>query len=147
MSVLELITAALRQIGELSPGQTPNDEEAATGLELLNAILESWENARRKVFIIDNLQFPLIDGVAVYTMGPTGDFDTYRPVKIQAANIIFSATGDPKQGICYPLELVPSRVWADIREKGLEAQRPLRLYNDNDFPLLRLYLWPVPRQT
>jgi hypothetical protein len=146
MTVLALISAALRQIGELSAGQVPNDEEALAGLELLNAILESWENARRKVFIIDNLQFPLIDGVGVYTMGPGGDFDSYRPVKIQAANVIFSGDGGPGEGICHPLELVPSRVWADIREKALEAQRPLRLYNNNDFPLLRLYIWPVPRQ-
>lgn len=144
MTVLALISAALRQIGELSPGQTPNDEEAATGLELLNAILENWENARRKVFIIDNLQFPLVAGQSCYTMGPGGDFDSYRPVKIQAANIIFSEDGNPAHGIAHPLELVPSRVWADIREKNMLAQRPLRLYNDNDFPLLKLCLWPTP---
>lgn len=145
MTVLELITAALRQIGELSAGQTPNPEEQTTGMELLNAILENWTNQRRKVYIIDNLQFPLISGQGIYTMGPGGDFESYRPVKIQAANVIFSDTGDPHEGIAHALELVPSRVWADIREKRLLAKRPLRLYNDNDFPLLRLYLWPVPQ--
>jgi hypothetical protein len=80
----------------------------------------------------------------MYTMGPDGDFDTYRPVKIQAANVILSDTLDPADGLAHPLELVPSRVWADIREKNLAAQRPLRLYNNNDWPLLTLHLWPVP---
>jgi len=144
MTTLDLITSALQMIGELTPGQTPNDEEAAAGLRLLNTILENWENARRKVFIIDNLRFPLTSGKSMYTMGPSGDFDTYRPVKIQAANVILSETTNPADGLAHPLELVPSRAWADIRERSLGAQRPLRLYNDNDFPLLHLYLWPVP---
>lgn len=144
MTVLELITAALRQIGELSVGQTASPEDADAGLEMLNTILESWENARRKVFIIDNLQFPLEDGVFKYTMGPGGDFDTYRPVKIQSANVLISDTGDPIDGIAHPLELVNSVTYANIREKGMGALRPLKLYNDNDFPLLSLYLWPAP---
>lgn len=144
MTALQLITAALRQIGELTPGQEPNDEEAAAGLDLLNAILENWELARRKVFIIDNLQFPLSNGVAEYTMGPGGDFATYRPVKIQSANVIFSDTNDPADGIAHALELSNSVEWAQIREKSLGAQRPLKLYNDNDYPLIKLRLWPVP---
>lgn len=137
MTVYELITAALRQVGELSPGQLPNDEEAAAGLEMLNTILENWENQRRKVFIVDNLQFPLRSGVGCYTMGPGGDFDTYRPVKIQAANVVLG-------GVDHALELVPSINFASIREKTLPAQRPLKLYNDNDYPLLKLCLWPIP---
>ncbi len=144
MTVLELITAALRQIGELSPGQTPNPEEEAAGLELLNNILENWELARRKVFIIDQLFFQLSDGISEYTMGPGGDFNSYRPVKIQSANVVFTDTTDPKDGIAHALELVSSVNFAQIREKSLPAQRPLKLYNDNDYPLIKLYLWPVP---
>jgi len=144
MTVLALITAALQTIGELSPGQQPNDEEAASGLQLLNTILENWEIQHRKVFIIDNLQFPITSGVGEYTMGPGGDFDTYRPVKIQSANVIFSDDLNPDNGICHALELSNSVQWAAIKEKALAARRPLKLYNDNDFPLISLRLWPVP---
>ena len=144
MTTLDLITAALRQIGELSPGQQPNAEEAAAGLAMLNNILESWENQRRKVFIIDNLQFQLESGKFKYTMGPGGDLDTYRPVKIVAANIVYSETGDPADGIAHALELINSVAYANIREKKMGALRPLKLYNDNDYPLLSLYLWPAP---
>ena len=144
MTVLELITAALRQIGELSPGQLPNEEEADAGLQMLNTILENWENQHRKVYIVDNLQFPITSGVGVYTMGPGGDLNSYRPVKIQSANLIFSDDGEPQHGVCHALELVNSVNWAQTREKGLAAQRSLKLYNDNDYPLLKLYLWPIP---
>lgn len=146
MTVMELITASLRQIGELSPGQTPNAEEAAAGLVLLNNILQNWELARRKVFIIDQLLFPLTDGLEEYTMGPGGDFDNYRPVKIQSANFVTGDTRDPKEGIRHPLDLANSVEWASLQERRLAAQRPLKLYNDNDYPLLRLYLWPVPAE-
>jgi hypothetical protein len=144
MTVLNLITAALRQLGELAPGQEPNPEEAAAGLEMLNTILENWEIQRRKVYVIDQLMFSLESGKQTYTMGPGGDFDSYRPVKIQSANIIFSDTEDPLDGISHPLELVNSVKFAAIKEKGLPAFRPLQLYNDGDYPLLHLSLWPVP---
>lgn len=144
MTVNDLITGALRMIGELSPGQQPSASEAAAGLELLNAILENWEVQHRKVFVIDELQFPLVSGTQTYTMGPGGDFDTYRPVKIQAANIIYSDTANPLEGVSHPLDLVNSSEFAGITEKGMQALRPLKLYNDNDFPLLNLSLWPIP---
>jgi hypothetical protein len=144
MTTKELITAALQTIGELSPGQQPNDEEAASGLRLLNTILENWEVQHRKVFIIDNLRFPLISGKSTYTMGPGGEFDSYRPVKIQSANFLYSDDTNPDHGVAHSIELTNSVQWAQIREKSVAGQRPLKLYNDNDFPLLRLRLWPVP---
>lgn len=144
MTVQELIAGSLRMIGELSPGQTPSASESAAGLELLNGILESWELQHRKVFVIDELQFPLTSDQGTYTMGPGGDFDSYRPVKIQAANVIFSDTSDPLDGLSHPLELVNSTKFAAINEKGMKALRPLVLYNDNDYPLININLWPIP---
>ena len=144
MTCLELISGSLRMIGELSPGQTPSDSDAAAGLELLNAILESWELQHRKVYVIDELQFPLTSNKGTYTMGPDGEFDTYRPVKIQTANIIYSETSDPLDGVSHRLQLVNSLDFAAIPDKGMTALRPLKLYNDNDFPLLNINLWPIP---
>jgi hypothetical protein len=144
MTVQELITGSLRMIGELSPGQTPNASELSAGMEMLNAILESWELQRRKVFVIDELQFPLTSGKGTYTMGEGGEFDSYRPVKIQSANIIYSETSDPLDGVSHPLQLVNSKDFAAIPDKGMTALRPVKLYNDNDYPLLNLNLWPIP---
>lgn len=140
----ELITGSLRMIGELSPGQTPSASDSQAGLELLNAILESWELQHRKVYVIDELRFPLTSDKGTYTMGPGGDFDSYRTVKIQAANIIYSETADPLDGVSHPLALVNSKDFAAIPDKGMTALRPLKLYNDNDYPLLNLSLWPIP---
>lgn len=147
MTAIELITGSLRMIGELSPGQMPSASDAQAGLELLNAILESWELQRRKVYVIDELRFPLTSDKGTYTMGPGGEFDSYRPVKIQAANIIYSETSDPLDGVSHPLQLINSKDFADIADKGMTALRPLRLYNDNDFPLLNINLWPIPEFT
>ena len=145
MTVLDLIAGAMRAIGELPAGQVPSPEEQAQGLALLNAILAHWELQHRKVYIIDNIQFPLEDGKAIYTLGPGGDLDNYRPVKIQSAGVIYTEAGQSvADGLRKKLDIVTSIDWAAINEKRVTGLEPLRLYNDNDYPLLKLYIWPVP---
>jgi len=143
LTVQELINSAMRATGELRHGQTPNPEESATALGVLNALLGEMSTQHKAVYIIDQKQFQLQTGKACYTMGPSSsaDFNTERPVKIQSAGVIH---GDPQQGLRKKLQLVSSKEYALVMEKGSSALQPLVLYNDNDYPLVTLCLWPVP---
>jgi hypothetical protein len=143
MIVQDLITSAMRATGELRHGQTPNPEESATALGVLNALLSEMSTQHRAVYIIDQKQFQLQSGKACYTMGPSAsaDFNTERPVKIQSAGVIY---GDPQQGLRKNLKLVSSKEFASVVEKGSQALQPLVLYNDNDYPLIKMCVWPVP---
>jgi hypothetical protein len=143
MTVQDLITESLLALGEISPGQRPSASESARAFSVLNDILSSWTTQHRKVHAIDNLQFPLESGKGSYTLGPGGDFESFRPVKIQAANVVRYDDGDPI-GLAKPLELVSSSDWAAIPEKGMEAKQPLKLYNDNQYPAIGLHVWPIP---
>jgi hypothetical protein len=147
MTAQTIITLAMRRNGDLAPGQDPNPTESALALPVLNSILDHWMILHRGVFVIDNKQYPLTDGKGDYTIGPDGDFDTERPVKIESAGVIYyrGAEGSGVSGIRKPLDLVPSKDFAPIPEKAGEALEPLQLYNDNDYPLAGLHLWPVPR--
>lgn len=143
MTVQELINSAMRATGELRHGQEPNPEESATALGVLNALLGEMSTQHKAVYIIDQKQLQLQSGKACYTMGPSpsADLNTERPVKIQSAGVIY---GDPQQGLRKNLKLVNSKVFASVVEKGSQALQPLVLYNDNDYPLIRMCLWPVP---
>ncbi|HXJ75983.1 MAG TPA: hypothetical protein VNM37_24215 [Candidatus Dormibacteraeota bacterium] len=97
----------------------------------------------RAVYIIDQKQFQLQSGKACYTMGPSpsADFNTERPVKIQSAGVIYD---DPQLGLRKALKLVSSKEFAQVMEKGSQALQPLVLYNNNEYPLITMCLWPVP---
>jgi hypothetical protein len=142
----QIIYQALRALGEIEPGQTPNPEESAAGLEVLNTLLDNWMAQHRKVYHVDHKQFGLEAGKQTYTMGPGGDFDTERPVKIQRAGLMYYKTdaNDMLQGLRKNLEIVNAPNWASIPEKGMTACEPLKLYDNNAYPLKTLSLWPIP---
>ena len=143
MTVQDLVNAALTSLGELLPGQQANPEESQMGVDLLNHLLSSWSSEHRKVYVIDNLQFPLVSGQGQYTMGPGGNFNSFRPVKIQSAGVVKYDQGD-QIGLRKPLDLINSVAWGAIEEKGMQSREPLRLYNDNSYPCIFLNLWPIP---
>jgi hypothetical protein len=144
MTVQDLINSAMSTTGELRHGQEPNPEESATALGVLNALLGEMSTQHKAVYIIDQKQFQLTSGKACYTMGPSAsaDFNTERPVKIQSAGVIY---GDPQAGLRKNLKLVSSKEFAILMEKSMQALQPIVLYNDNDYPLIKMCLWPVPQ--
>lgn len=145
MTCRELIEGSLRLLKVLGQGETAAPEEYAVCFEALNTLIDEWLTQHRFVFVIDHKQYPLVSGKASYTMGPGGDFDTERPVKIQSAGVVFF--GDPAdklQGLRPPLQIINQAQWADIAEKSVKAKEPLKLYNDNAYPLLVLKVWPIP---
>lgn len=143
MNVQQLINAALTAIAEMSPGQVASVDESHNALGILNDIVSGWSLEHRRVYVIDNLQFPLTPGKPTYSLGPGGDFNSFRPVKIERANVVRYETTD-QVGLVKPLELVNSLQWAQIAEKGMQAVQPLKLYNDSSYPVVHLHLWPVP---
>lgn len=140
MTVQELINSSLRLIGVLAAGETPSTDESNDALAALNAMIEAWDTQHVAVYTIRDETFPLIAAQQSYTIGSGGNFDTDRPVKIEAANIITS-------GLTIPVKIINSIQWAAITEKGLSGTLPLQLYNDNAYPLATLKLWPKPSGT
>lgn len=143
MTIQQLISSSLQAIGELAPGQTPSSTESHAALAILNDIVSGWTTQHRKVYVIDNVQFPLDSGRGHYTLGPNSDFTGYRPAKIQSAGIVRYDSGD-LIGLKKDLTIVNSKDWAAIPEKGMQAHLPLKIYADNDYPSVNLHLWPIP---
>jgi hypothetical protein len=141
MTTQDLITSSLRLLGVIAAGETPATEDLSDGLTTLNQMLDSWNSQHLTVYSIVNRTKVLSAGVGSYTMGTGGAIDFARPVKIESANIIQS------NGLSGTLELITSREWAAIEERGLSGVRPLKLYNNDDYPLTKLFLWPIPSGT
>lgn len=140
MIVQDVVTGSLRLLGVYGAGDTPEPEDLADGLITLNEMLNDWNSQHLAVYVIVNRILPLTATTGIYTIGPGGTFDYPRPVKIESAGIIQS------NGLRTDLKLDTSAEWGMIPEKTVAGRLPLRMYNNNDYPLAALRFWPVPSQ-
>ena len=88
-----IITRALRLLSQLNSGVQPTISEQGDALSTLNAMIDSWRNDRLMCYALQEEAIPLTQGVATYTIGPTGALVTTRPVKIESARV--DAGGGP----------------------------------------------------
>ena len=141
MTVLDFLRASGRLVGALHPGQEGSADENNVALEALNAMLDSWNTQRLAIFHIRRDEYDLVAGTQDYTIGPGGDFDFERPVKIERANLIWSSGGDADHR---PLSIITVYDWADIRLPDLTSTIPEQLYYERSTPLGHLRFYPKP---
>lgn len=69
---LDVISGALRSIGALESGETPDPQTANDHFNTLNDLLASWSNSKMMVHYATEIVFPLVPGQYQYTIGPGG---------------------------------------------------------------------------
>lgn len=112
----DLITAAFNKVGVYNP--TAN--QTASALISLNNLVSSWVTEYLRPAAIRE-SFTLTSGDAEYTIGPSGDKDTVRPMRIENAYLTDSA------GHSWPIEVINAKDWNDVGYKATEA-KPERVY-------------------
>lgn len=135
-TALGIITSAMRKAGILTKTESPSADEAQDGLEMLNDLLASNANDGLFVYARTLESFPLSGGVADYTIGTGGTFNTPRPVFIASAYVRI-ATLD------YPLTIIQDEDYANIGIKSI-GSIPYWLNYTNAYPLATIRLYPVP---
>lgn len=139
MTGQDLINGALRLIGAISSSETPSSNETTDAQFALNDIIESWANEGLMINLRTIETFPLVANQQTYTMGPTGNFNTTRPTRIEQVGLQYNT-------IELPIEIKNEEEWSSILIKSTTSNIPQRLYMDNAFPLLGLNFWPVPSE-
>jgi hypothetical protein len=72
MQPINIITSALRSIGVLGGGETPDANQANDAFYLLNEMLDQWSNQHLMVFTVQEVIHELTGGQYAYTIGPGG---------------------------------------------------------------------------
>lgn len=132
-----LITSSLRLIGAIATGEVPTAAELNDGLSSLNDLLENWSTQNLAMYGSAVETFPTVAAQAVYTIGPAGNWNTTRPVRITDAYCNFN-------GVDFPVTLIGQAEYDAI---GLKTQQqPIieKLLYVNSNPLGLITLWPVP---
>lgn len=144
VTALSIIKAAGQEIGVLAPGEIPSNEDQAWILEKLQRLVDQY-NARE--VMIYNVNFALFtlnppaNPLLPTTIGPGGDFDVnQRPVSIESIGLILAGT----PGVELPLNRRDEDWWANNRIKGLTSTLPTDYFYSPDWPLGKIFFWPVP---
>jgi hypothetical protein len=132
----DIIRRSLRLIGAIAGGETPSSTEETDALQVLNAMLDSWNTESLAVYALRDETLTLT-GAASYTIGGGGALDTTRPVKIEAA---YERLGDND----YHVTLASADAWCRIAATSTSGEVAEWLYYEPSYPLGTLYLYPKP---
>lgn len=139
MTVAELIRGAFRTLGVLAGSEAPTAAEQADALVTLNDMLDSWAGEQLTLFATLRSTHTLTPSLSPHSIGSGGTFSTTRPVRIDRAS--FTPAG--AAGIETPLRLLSDAEWQDTQGKTT-AGTPVSLWVDTAYPLMKLYLNPIP---
>lgn len=140
MTILDLITLALKKARVLGTGDILSDEDAQMSLDTMNLMLDSWSLDRLFVYV-EEAQVFQTTGNQAYTIGPGGDFDTARP------NMLVSAYSQV-DSISYPIEILDNgNQYDQIALKSLGGVWPSYVWYEKTFPLGTLHFYPTGAAT
>jgi hypothetical protein len=141
-AALDYITQALIACGSQSAGESVSAEDAQSGLQILNQMMDLWNSMELMIFTIQRLVFNLVANQQTYAVGSGGDFNIPRPPRIERYSIITN------QNPQTPLELVIEDFtlarWQEIPVKTIPPALPLGVWDDKAFPNRNLNYWPPP---
>jgi hypothetical protein len=134
------INAALRLIGQLAEGETPSAATSQDALAAMNQMIDSWNTDRLLVYTTETQEFLWPPGFEERTLGPSGDFVGNRPVFIDDATYF----KDPGTDVSYGIKLINQQQYNGIALKDVTSTYPQVMYVNNEFPNIRMRVYPVP---
>ena len=143
VTVLQLVTEALLEIGAINLGDVPDAATQQFVLSKYNRLLSNWNAERAAVWAVSFLPFTLVPTLQPHTIGPSGATFTVgsRPVEIEEINIILNnVTPAVRSGV----NLRNSQWWAANAVQGVQTSIPTDCYYEPDWPNGSLFLWPIP---
>lgn len=155
-TVREIIKSSLRKINAIQPGEDPTDDDLNITLESLEGMIDSWSNEKLMIYSMNPYYFVAQPGKQTYTLGPGGDWDIERPMQIQQAYVRYNAqvTSSPPYVFTFPTNTADLPIaqandsqWASIAVKQLSAVFPTILYDDGNYPLRNISLYPIQSVT
>jgi hypothetical protein len=76
-----IINDAMHDAGLLQEGEEPNSEQLATNMRRLCDIVNLWQTQGLKLFLLEDISIPLVEGQATYSLDPGGSVDMTKPLR------------------------------------------------------------------
>ena len=145
-TVTDVIKDAMTIIGAIAMDEVPSASEMQTGLTTLNTMLEQWSAQKLMIRASTMENFPISQGVASYTIGVGGTFNTSKPYAI-----LYGFTRDINNND-RNFEVITKQQYDSFEDKTISASVPDYLAYDPGFAqqstqLGTIYLYPYPDQS
>lgn len=145
MKAIELITAALKELGVVGAGETPSSDLTTDALSTLNLWIDSLGTERLTMFKLTRTTKTLAASTASYTVGTGGSINITRPLWIEAAGLVLDTTASTPTEI--PISVFTDQEYAGIPQKTLTATQPSGIYYDHGWTSGLGIIYPLPIPT
>lgn len=135
---LQLIREALGLSNAVGVDQTLTAQETTDCFVKFNDIQEDWSNQSLMMYAAANQSFLTIANQAMYTIGPGGNWNAIRPIRINSPAI---AT---YQGVNFPVYPWDVATYNLVSLPNQPQPFPTNYVYENTFPLGQITLWPMP---
>jgi len=119
--------------------EDPDTDQINIGMQVLNSMLNEWSTRRSGIYTVTKETHTLTIGVGEYSIGPTGDIVTSRPIRMLDAYIDNNDSD-------YKVAIIDREWWNRRAFKELTAI-PSELYYEPTFPDGTIRLYPEPSGT
>ena len=136
----DLITGALRLIGQLAEGEVPSSETSNDALLAMHQLLDSWSTERLSIYSTQDQVFTWPAGAISRTLGPTGDFVGNRPVQLDDATYF----RDAGTGVSFGTKIINQQQYDGIAVKTVTSTYPQVIWLNMTMPNIEMRLYPVP---
>lgn len=137
--VRDIINGSLKILGVLAEGETATASQTSDALSTLNDMIDSFSNESLVIYSDTREEFTLTPGQLIHTLGPSGDFDTTRPIKV--SKVLYQSADDSNYEL--PVTIREMEEYASITNKNTQSDIPSDVYIDAKMPTMNLYFWPV----
>lgn len=125
-----IIDPALRIAGlTKGPGIIPDTDIRSELIPAVNRLLGSWNCDGHKIFDTKIEAFDLVADQISYTIGPSGNFNTARPLCIDDANFIYPTNPEVRN----PIRIWDSHQWSMQSLQAFSGAPPWGLYYDTGY--------------
>ena len=144
MTVLDLVTRGMFDLGLLQEGEVPTPNQAADGLSALNDWIDGLTPDTLTIYAVTRTTWTITSATS-YTVGTGGDISIARPVNPEAIENIgyinnnFPTPVEVQLGPC-----LTEDAYALIPIKTYSTLYPTNFYYSPTWPLGTLIPWPTP---
>lgn len=141
VTALQLINAAMQEIGALAAGEVASTDDQGWGLQKLQRMIDTYNAKRVMVYANFFQSFNLQANLSPHTIGPTGTFAvTQRPIDIPSIGLQLTSSSPLTE---VPMNRRDKNWWASVQVKSLTSTFPTDYYYEPDWPNGSIYFWPV----
>lgn len=139
-----IINDAMVDAGLLQEGQRADSDQIASNMRRLNDIINLWQSYGLKLFLQQEINFPLTSGQSIYTFGPGGSYSVTmaKPSRVLQGYILVTSTN-----VRRPLMPLSVDEWERLGQvTGNDST--VNSYMVRKFATyLQVNLWPAPDAT